>query len=162
MIMAAVAVLVFGLSANAQIAKCTGSQLSLREDPSEGDMGGKVHGKYVFTNISASACTITGFPKFVLLDRAGKVMSGVKVTSDLTANNGDNEKPPLVTLAPKETAWFQILWQNGFGYDLKKPIASSAQVKITAPDTTKVFALKDKIGAYQRVHVSALKKGLPD
>lgn len=156
------AVIIGALSVSAQTAKCSGSQLALKEAPSEGDMGGKVHGNYVFTNISKAACTLSGFPGFVLLDRAGKAMRGVKVTFDLTANNGDDGNPALITLAPKETAWFQILYQNGFGYDLKKPVAASAKVKITAPHTARAFVIKSKLGAYRSVKVSAVKKGLPE
>ena len=118
-------------------------------------MGGKVHGKYVFTNISSIPCTVKGFPVFILLDKSGKVMSSVKIKYDTA-------KPSLVRIDPKQTAWFQIFYSTGFGYDLKKTPPSSAKVKITVPKINRVFTLKSEIGAYRQLYVYAIKGGLPD
>jgi hypothetical protein len=163
-------VIIFVMSVNAQntknVSRCADNQLSLKEVESEGGMGGRTFGNYVFTNISSTTCTVSGYPRFILLDKAGKVMRGVRVTYDWTSVSGDTEtgdssKPSVVTLEPKQTAWFQISYNNGFGYDLKKPVASSTKVKVTAPGTVKAFVLKSEIDAYKSVKVSALRSGLP-
>ena len=142
------------------VATCSGSQLSLKEVEGEGQMGGKVNGNYVITNISATACTLHGFPIFVLLDKSGKVMRGVKVKYDEA--RADNGKTPTVTLEPKKTAWFQTFYSTGFGYDLKKSPPSSKKIKVTLPKTNKVFVLVSRIAAYQEISISAVRAGLPD
>ena len=171
-------IIMFGISANAQLLNsyksvatvdqrvinfamtskatiCTGKQLSLKEVEGEGDMGGKVYAKYVFTNISLSTCTLSGFPTLILLDKSGKVMSGIRFERD-------NGKPSVVTLKPKQTAWFTLLYNNGFGYDIKKSPPSSAKIKVTIPKISKVFMIKSQLAPYKRVSIYTLKSGLPD
>ena len=163
-----VVMLIFcGLSANARtiirnesapVPVCSGNQLSLKEVESEGSMGGHVIENFVFTNISSSSCTLSGYPTFVLLDKAGKVMRGVKM---IYTDGSEDSKPEVVTIKPKETAYFNIFYSTGFGYDLKKSPPSSAKIKITAPKTTKAFVLKGEISAYKEIQVSSIRSGLP-
>jgi hypothetical protein len=130
-------------------------------------MGGKRYGNYVFTNISSKPCRMSGFPVFTLLDKSGRVMQAVKVTYDLDTASGDRDssvkdtQTSSVILQPKQTAWFQIFYNDGFGFDLKKPVPTSAKVKIRAPQTTRTFVIKSSINAYKNLEISAIRKGLP-
>ena len=133
---------------------CAHNQLSLKEVNSEGDMGGKVYAKFVFTNISSSTCMISGFPNLILLDKSGKVMR--------VRFERDNDKPSLVSLKPKQTAWFTLLYNNGFGYDIKKSPPSSAQIKVTIPKISQAFTIKSKLAPYKRIVIYTIKNGLPD
>lgn len=145
------------------VSNCSGSQLSLKETEAESDMGGKTYGNYVFTNISKSSCTLSGFPVFALLDKAGKVMRGVKVDYGNDFPGGDSDSPTgPVTLEPGQTAWFQIFYNSGMPFNLKKSPASSAQVKITAPKTGKTFVIKSEIAPYKEVMVSTIRGGQPN
>ena len=68
-------------------------------------MGGKAYGNYVFTNISSAPCTLSGFPTFVLLNKAGQIMRGVKVTYTTNSVSGDTEEAidnPKPSVVPDE------------------------------------------------------------
>ena len=142
------------LTSKPAVDNCIGKQLSLKEVDSEGDMGGKVYAKFVFTNISSSTCMISGFPNLILLDKSGKVMR--------VRFERDNDKPSLVSLKPTQTAWFTLLYNNGFGYDIKKSPPSSAQIKVTIPKISQAFTIKSKLAPYKRIVIYTIKNGLPD
>ena len=144
----------FAVTSKTAVANCTGNQLALKEVEGEGDMGGKVYAKYVFTNISSATCVISGFPNLILLDKFGKVM---RVRFEHT-----DDKPSVVTLKPKQTAWFQVFYSNGMGYDLKKPPPSSAKINVSIPKISKTFTIKSPLAPYKRLSIYALKSGLPD
>lgn len=153
------------------IARCLGEQLSLREVEGEADMGGKRYGNYVFKNISSKTCTLSGYPNFVLLNKAGQPLggnSGVKVeyANDFVISADENQSdnassPSPVTLAPGETAWFQIFYNDGMALERKKPFPVSAKVKVIAPNTTRAFVLNSKIQTCCGVQVSLIRGGLP-
>jgi hypothetical protein len=147
---------------------CRGEQLSLREAEGESDMGGKRYGNYVFTNTSKTACTLAGYPKFVLLNRRGQILRNVKVkfTNDF-AISGDAEvsqvsgASKIVKLAPGESAWFQIFYNNGMALEHKKPFPVAAKVRVTAPNTQRAFLINSEIEACCGVEVSAVRGGSP-
>jgi Domain of unknown function (DUF4232) len=132
-------------------ARCLGGQLSLREAEGEADMGGKRYGNYVFTNASASPCTLSGFPRFVLLNKSGRPLRGVKVENSEGHVSGDTnstrmgDAPQTVTLEPGKTAWFQIFYNDGMAIEHKRPFPVSARVRIIAPGTKRVFILRQRI-----------------
>lgn len=140
------------------IAKCSGDKLSFKETEGEGDIGGKSYAKFLFTNISSAPCTLYGYPKFILLDRKGVEMAGVKVV-----NAEESDKPTRVTLLPRKTAWFQVFYTDGMiSAGLQKPAAGSYEIKVKAPRTEKEFVIKSKINAYKEVRVYFLREGIPD
>jgi hypothetical protein len=154
-------------AAGVKAANCRGEQLSLREAEGEADMGGKRYGNYIFTNTSSTPCTLAGYPKFVLLNKSGKPLPGVKVTyDDAFVNRSADEnksagKPQPITLGPGKTAWFQIFYNDGMALDRKKPFPVAAKVRVTAPKTTRAFVLDSQIQACCGVQVSSIRNGSP-
>jgi hypothetical protein len=144
-------------------ADCTGPQLSLKEGEPEADIGGKRYARFVFTNISPKACTLSGFPKFALLGKTGRLLSGVKVSYSNDFPGGESDSPESrVTLGPGETAWFQIFYNDGMALERrKKPFPVAAKVGVKAPNTTRNFILKSEIQACCGVQVSSIRGGLP-
>ena len=63
-------------------------------------------------------------PRLSLLNKAGKVLSGIRVKyDDFMGSNTDSEetvgKLTIVTLEPKQTAVFQIFYNDGLALDSK-------------------------------------------
>jgi Protein of unknown function (DUF4232)/Aspartic acid proteinase inhibitor len=146
------------------VANCAGEQLAFKEMEGDADMGGKRYGNYVFTNVSLKNCKLLGYPHFSLLNKAGKVMGSVAVTYDYVVNTDSEEnggKPVPVTLKPKQTAYFQIFYNDGMALDNKKPVPTSAKVSVKAPNTTREFVIKSAIQACCGVQVSFIHGGLP-
>src|ERR1700686_1001631 len=54
-------------------ASCRGADLSVRHVSEDAAMGGQNTIDYAFKNNSSSPCTLMGYPRFELLDRAGRV-----------------------------------------------------------------------------------------
>lgn len=148
-------------------ARCLGSQLSLREAEGEADMGGKRYGNFVFTNTSSSACTLTGYPRFLLLNKSGRSLRGVRVRYEDGFVSGDSNRaqsgdaPQRVTLEPGQTAWFQIFYNDGMALGPPKRFPVSAKVRVVAPGTNRVFILRSQIRACCGVQVSSVRGGLP-
>lgn len=148
-------------------AQCLGEQLSLRETEAEADMGGKRYGNFVFTNTSSNPCTLVGYPKFVLLNKAGQPLSSVKIeysndfVSGDTDENQSGDALSKVRLVSGKTAWFQIFYNDGMAIEHKKPFPVSAKVKVIAPNTARAFVLNSRIQACCGVQVSAVRAGLP-
>jgi hypothetical protein len=66
-----------------------------------------------------------------------------------------------VTLAPGESAWFQIFYNDGMALEHKKPFPVSSKVRVTAPHTKRAFLINSEIQACCGVEVSAVRGGSP-
>jgi len=144
---------------------CKGEQLSLSETEGEADIGGKQYAKFLLTNVSKSACILSGYPTISLLNGKGQPVPRVKVIyNDWRFNGGEvPNSPPEVTLEPSKTAWFQIFYTDGMiAANLKKPAPASAKIKVKAPRTDKDFIIDKVLHAYKEIEVSYLHEGLPD
>jgi hypothetical protein len=143
-------------------ANCAGEQLALKEGESEADIGGKRYGNYVFTNISAKSCKLSGYPLFTVLSRSGKAMrTAAAVYGFVIPGESEKARPRPVTLKSKGTAYFQIYYNDGMALDTKKPTPVSAKVRVRAPNTTRDFVIKSAIDACCGVQVSFIHAGLP-
>jgi Protein of unknown function (DUF4232)/Aspartic acid proteinase inhibitor len=144
-------------------ASCTGKQLSLKEGEPESDIGGKRFGNYVFTNISSTPCTLSGFPTFVMLDKSNKAMTAEKVDykNNLFGEEENKGAAPVVILDPNKTAWFQIYYNDGMALEHKNPYPTSASIEVTAPKTDHKFTLKSEIQACCGIQVSSIRAGAP-
>jgi Protein of unknown function (DUF4232) len=113
---------------------CQTSQLSVAMDPthSGGGAAGSLGITYIFTNTSATACTLAGFPALQLLNASGQHLTTT------TIPNGDT--PTTVTLPSAGHAWFDILFptQTGFG-NLHCPTSSS--LAVTPPSNTSALRI---------------------
>jgi hypothetical protein len=111
---------------------CQPSQLSLATDPahSSGGAAGSLGITYMFTNTSATTCTLGGFPGLQLLGASGQPLQ--------TTTIRNSETPSIVTLQSGGHAWFDIEFptQTGFG-SLQCP-TSAALAVIPPNDTTAV------------------------
>lgn len=133
---------------------CKGSQLSLAEGDAESDMGGKRYGRFVFTNISSTPCSLMGFPRLTLLTRSGAVIKGVVYTNDFPGMS-DMKAPVRTILEPTHIAIFDIYWNDGMALPRKK-YAKAARVKVSAPGDKMVFVLKSDIQPCCGVQVSPI------
>ena len=146
-----------------QTPACSGDRLKVTEADGDADMGGKRYANFVFTNTSSKPCSLSGFPKFALLDKAGKVLSAVGVKYDNDFPGGDTEEngKTTVMLETGKTAWFQVFYNDGMALDHKKPLPKSAQVRIKAPNDSRAFVLKSVIQTCCGVEVSSIRDGAP-
>jgi hypothetical protein len=123
---------------------CQPSQLNLTTDAahSSGGAAGSLGITYMFTNTSATACTLTGFPGLQLLNASGQPLT--------TTTIRNTETPSAVTLQPGRQAWFDIEFptQTGFG-SLQCP--TSAALAVIPPNDTTALVVRGsggQIGAY--------------
>src|SRR5262245_24288829 len=127
-----------GLSLAAE--QCADKQLSLTHEAEDAAMGGLRSMKFTLTNVSASACTLKGYPRFVLLNNSGHALPRGRATNGLT-RMGDDMKaaPQLVTIAPGKTAEFWIGYLARGAGSMTKPCPSYRRFKITAPGMKQIF-----------------------
>jgi hypothetical protein len=123
---------------------CQPSQLNLTTDAahSSGGAAGSLGITYMFTNTSATACTLGGFPGLQLLNASGQPLN--------TTTIRNSETPSTVTLQPGRHAWFDIEFptQTGFG-SLQCP--TSAALAVIPPNDTTALVIRGsggQIGAY--------------
>lgn len=147
-----------------KLASCTGDQLSLVEGDGDADMGGKRYGDFIFTNTSSQSCSMSGYPVFAVLNRAGKIMSSVPVTYSNDYPNSEVDKSghrKAVTLEPGKMAKFQIYYNDGMALDHKKPFPTVARVRISAPNDKKVFLIKTEFTACCGIQVGSIQAFMP-
>ncbi len=145
---------------------CSGEGLSLIDGGSEGLMGGSSLISYLFINTSSTPCTLSGYPSVELLNNAKKPTAGVSTSNSTTPYSSGTDTaaldvPPVIMLAPNDTAFFQIRVYSGVNNDPKPKVQGTAYVKVKVPNTTREFILAGKFDAYGDVSVSYLQKGLP-
>jgi hypothetical protein len=135
------------------VTRCTGAQLSLKrvsDDAGAGQRGVL----FAFTNTSSAPCTLSGYPGFVLLNRAGLPLRGAHVGHDAGPAQ-------VVKLSPGGKAWFEITYSAcGVGGTGRCPV--SAKVRITAPGTRRAFVLREQLDPYRgRVNVTPVQSEQP-
>ena len=143
-------------------APCRGADLLVRHVTEDAAMGGHNTIDYAFKNDSASPCTLMGYPRFELLDKAGKVRPrGRAINSQQLPGDESKQPPQLVTIEPDREAWFRVYYNSGGAGYVGKPCPVSRMVWISAPGTTRSFVLPEKITSCHSVKVSAVRTGLP-
>ena len=142
--------------------QCRGADLAVRHLTEDAAMGGHNTIDYAFKNDSTLACTLMGYPRFELLDKAGKVRPHGRAISSVQLPGDDSKHPPqLVTIEPDKEAWFRVYYNSGGAGYVGKPCPVSRMVWISAPGTTRSFMLPEKISSCRSVKVSAVRNGLP-
>jgi hypothetical protein len=144
--------------------RCREEQLSVRKIPDSEDaaMGGHRSVDYSFTNISSSPCTLTGYPRVELLNKAGRrVRRGLAVNSERLPGDTEKHLPQPVTLEAGKAAWFRLYYNAGGAGRVGKPCPIYPKVRITAPGTSRGSTLREQIQSCQTVEVSAVQSGSP-
>ena len=150
------------MNATPATSNCKGADLSVRHVTEDAAMGGHNTVDYAFKNESTSPCTLMGYPKFELLDKAGKVRPrGRAINSQQLPGDASKQPPQLVTIEPDKEAWFRVYYNSGGAGYVGKPCPMSRRVWISAPGTTRSFVLPEKITSCRNVKVSAVRSGAP-
>lgn len=147
-----------GAAGRQAASQCTRGQLSLKAGDEDAAMGGVRGVTYTFTNSSQSPCTLNGYPKLELLNKAGRAIPGRHTVNKAKMFSDSDPVPPTdVTLEPGKTAIFMIYYNNGGAGYTGKPCPTYPKVRVTAPGTTKGFLLKQEIQTCIKVEVSSIR-----
>jgi len=139
-------------------APCRGEDLSVRHVSDDAAMGGHNLIDYALRNNSSSPCTLIGYPRFELLDKAGKARRhGRAVNSQQLPGDETHEAPQLIALEPGKEAGFRVYYNNGGAGYMEKPCPLSQRVRIKAPGTRRSFVLREEIRSCRSVLVSAVR-----
>lgn len=137
-------------AAQAPAANCTRNQLGVRSNGTSGALG-TIYGAFVFTNRSATACMLNGYPDMQLYGRAGRPIP-TTVQTDLAPG------PRNVRLAPGGSATFRTSY-NDISAGPACPLSRVAQ--ITAPSTAAPLFIPATLGPCGGiVNVSAVRPGV--
>jgi len=104
-------------------------------------MGGVRIRDYAFTNTSPTTCALRGYPRFEVLNAAGRVVR----LGRADAGDDSSSLPAPVTIEPGKTATFQVNYNAGGAGRIGRPCPTYPKVRITAPDTKRGFVLRDAI-----------------
>ena len=138
---------------------CRGADLSVRYVTNDSAMGGHNLRDYAFRNNSASACTLTGYPRFELLNNAGRPLPrGRAINSTQLPGDETTGPPEEVTLESGKEAVFRVYHNSGGAGYTGKPCPISRKVRINAPGTTRAFILKEEITSCRTIQVSPVRK----
>jgi hypothetical protein len=139
-------------------AVCRGEDLSVRHVTEDAAMGGHNLIDYAFKNNSSSPCTLSGYPRFELLDKAGRVRRhGRAINSQRLPGDETNQGPQLITLEPGKEAGFRVYYNNGGAGYMEKPCPLSGKVRIVPPGARRTFVLREEIRSCRSVLVSAVR-----
>jgi hypothetical protein len=126
--------------------QCRDNQLSVRHVAEDAAMGGVRTRHYAFTNTSSQPCTLSGYPRFEVLARSGRLARRGRATNGLTMLGDDAQKPPhLVTIEPGETTQFLVYYNAGGAGRTGRPCPTYRKIRITAPGNRRVFVLREDL-----------------
>ena len=117
-------------------AQCGDGQLSLSEWWEFVSMGSMRYIEVIFTNTSASPCTLNGYPSFEFLNKAGRP---VRAANRVTSPGGFSLSPRSVTIEPGKTARFFVHYLGRYDETRGKPCPTYRRFRVTAPGTKRVF-----------------------
>jgi hypothetical protein len=135
---------------------CVRENLRIKEGETDAAMGGVRATPYIFTNVTSSACTLNGYPIVELLNRRGAVVRRA-------SKQKSNEPAATATVAPGETAEFNLYYNSGGAGYMGKPCPTYHKIKITAPGVAHPFVLRTDIQACVKTNfeVSSVSAGAP-
>jgi hypothetical protein len=132
-------------------ATCVRKQLRVRSNGEDG-AAGTIHGAWVFTNRSGTACTLYGYPDMQLYGHGGRPIP-------TTVKRSLPPGPAHVALAPGASATFLSRYTDVPSGSQKCP--TSAVVRITAPHVSRGLFIPAKLQACGGVvNVSAVEAGV--
>jgi hypothetical protein len=113
-------------------------------------------GASAFQNVSATSCTLKGYPKLLMLDAAGSAIPThvINGTSYTVVSRPDD----VVVLSPGAQAMFDIGYSSRTGYGTAV-CPTSAQVRITPPGSDQSISLPWKLQPYGGPTIAKLRCG---
>jgi len=143
-------------------APCRGPQLKLSAEGGDAGAGNRV-ANIGIQNISASACSLTGYPGVVLQDRQGRNLTAVRSDQSPGSYFTQGQAPSPVVLAPQAKAAFEIAWvvmpNEGAG---ERVCPGVARIRVTAPgDSSAVSMDMDFTPCGGRIRVSPIRSLVP-
>ncbi len=130
---------------------CARRQLSVRDNGSEG-AAGTIHGAWVFTNRSATACRLSGYPSVQLYGRGGRPIH-------TTVRRNLPPTPTQMTLAPGASATFLSRYSDVVSGSDRCP--TSSVIGMTPPHAGASLFIPAELQACGGVvHVSAVRAGV--
>jgi hypothetical protein len=140
--------------------RCRENQLLVRHVSEDAAMGGVRTIDYAFTNTSSSPCTLSGYPRFEVLNRSGQPVRGGLARNGLTMMGDEaRARPRLVTIEPGKAARFLVYYNAGGAGYMGKPCPVYRRVRITAPGARRGVVLREELQLCGRLEVSPV--GLP-
>jgi membrane-bound inhibitor of C-type lysozyme len=143
-------------------APCRGPQLKLSAEGGDAGAGNRVANIGV-QNISATACSLTGYPGVVLQDRQGRNLTAIRSEQSLGSYFTQSQPPTPVLLAPQAKAAFELAWNvvpNEAQGQTTCP--NVARIRVTAPGDTSAVSMDMAFSpCSSRVRVSPLRPLVP-
>ncbi|TMK90483.1 MAG: DUF4232 domain-containing protein [Actinobacteria bacterium] len=132
-------------------ASCLRNQLGVRANGING-AAGTIHGAWVFTNVSTTACDLDGYPDIQLYGRAGRPIP-------TTVKRNLPPAPSHVKLLPGGSATFYSSYNDVPSGSAACP--TSAVIQITPPNASASLFIPAQLQACRGVvHVSAVRAGV--
>ena len=139
------------LQTAARPASCLRNQLGVRANGING-AAGTIHGAWVFTNVSTTACGLDGYPDIQLYGRAGRPIP-------TTVKQNLPPAPSHVKLLPGGSATFYSSYNDVPSGSAACP--TSAVIQITPPNASASLFIPAQLQACRGVvHVSAVRAGV--
>jgi hypothetical protein len=123
-------------------AQCGANQLSLRHMGEVIGMGPMRFIEFIFTNTSASPCTLQGYPRFEFLNKYGRPgRGGLAANGEVFQSlySMPSQLGTLVTIEPGKKAKFVINYLARYDEDREKPCPAYRKARVTAPGMKHVF-----------------------
>ena len=150
-VLAALPAVSFALQAATRPASCLRNQLGVRANGING-AAGTIHGAWVFTNLSAKACDLDGYPDLQLYGRAGRPIA-------TTVKRNLPPAPSHVKLLPGGSATFYSSYSDVSSGSRRCP--TSAVIQITPPNAAASLFIPAQLQACRGVvNVSAVLGGI--
>jgi hypothetical protein len=136
-------------------ARCHSSQLRVKLGWAEGALG-HIGQLVSFENVSATTCTLYGYPGLQMLDAGGKpiktrVLRGIAYTVPLVPERD-------VSLSPGHEASFDLGYDDGTGYGNER-CPTSARVEVTPPNAYEPITVRWRMRPYGGGTIQHLRCG---
>jgi hypothetical protein len=142
------------------VGPCRAANLSVRFVNEDQAMGGVHMATFAFKNVSTTSCTLRGYPVFILIGRAGKMLPHGRAINSSQLPVDDAKVPvELVTVEPGKEVAFQVDFNSGGAGYMGKPCPISRRVRISAPGSARVFVLKQQLQLCSTIKVSSVRSG---
>ena len=135
---------------------CSSSQLAIVLGSESAAMGARGVSGMGFKNVSATPCTLFGYPKLQMTGSNGKLIK--TFTTRVSKIMDMPSSMSIVTLLPGTTAHFNLLYESSTGYG-NAVCPTSTQVDFTPPGSTIPLVLPWKIQPYGGSTIQTLQCG---